>query len=353
MRAFIYLLLIVFVSSTMFAERIPDAHISVLCYHHVDLNSKTPYSVTSEQLIAQVSALNQAGFKFVTLKQIDDFMYFGKDIPSKSVAITFDDGNLTVLTKALPILKKMGVPFALFVYPSSISVGHKKQFMDWDDVRLLQKEGVTIGSHSFYHPYLTRPSGIKTAQKYNEWLETECVKSKQTIESQIGVSVNYFAIPFGLYDKNVYAKVKKSGYRLSFNINGMNNSIHADPYFYNRVMVVNTDTPKTVVSKASVKPVYFDYTYPLKLARITSQNILVKYKIFNAGDYDLTTAKLHLGNPVGKGYYSEKEAMNYQKVYLGTEAFYQSSVTLKDKAGHSCMGNWSFTYQKNIPDYLQ
>lgn len=335
------------------AAKLPDAHIAVLCYHHVDLKMNTPYTVTSEQLTKQMNALAQAGFSFVTLKQIDDYMYNGKAIPTKSVAITFDDGNLDTATKAFPVLKKLGIPFAVFIYPSGISVGHKRLFMDWADVKMLQNNGVIIGCHSYDHPYLTRPSGIKTVEGYNSWLEKEIVESNRIIESNIGVSVDYFSFPFGLADNKVYKKVKNSGYRLAYNISGMNNTQYSDPYFYNRFIVMNSDTPENVVSKASINPIYFDYTYPAKLSRITSPDIIAEYKIFRANDYDLKTVRFHLGKPVHRGYQPETDTINFKEVNLVQEAFHQASVTAKDKYGRSCMGNWAFIYQKSIPSYIQ
>lgn len=335
------------------AAKLPEAHIAVLCYHHVDLKMNTPYTVTSEQLTNQMNALKQSGFSFVTLKQIDDYMYEGKSIPSKSVAVTFDDGNHNTATNALPILKKLGIPFAVFIYPSAINVGHKSGFMDWDDVQMLQKNGVIIGCHSFDHPYLTCPKGIKTAEAYKVWLEKECVVSKKIIEAHIGVSVNYFALPFGLSDIKVYKIVKNSGYRFSYNVSGMNNSQYSDPYFYNRFIVVKSDTPENVVSKASINPIYFDYTYPPQLVRITTPDIVAKYKIFHADDYDLSTVRLHLGKPVHKGYQPENDTLNSEEVDLDKEAYYQAAITAKDKRGRSCMGNWAFIYQKSIPFYVQ
>ncbi len=335
------------------AAKLPDAHIAVLCYHHVDLKMNTPYTVTSEQLTKQMNALAQAGFSFVSLKQIDDYMYYGKAIPTKSVAITFDDGNRDTATKAFPLLKKLGIPFAVFIYPSGISVGHKVGFMDWDDVRMLQDNGVIIGCHSYGHPYLTRPSGINNVESYDSWLEKEIVESKKIIESNIGVSADYFSFPFGLADNKVYKKVKNSGYRLAYNISGMNNTQYSDPYFYNRFMVMSSDTPENVVSKASINPIYFDYTYPPKLSRIITQEILAKYKIFRANNYDLKTVRLHLGKPVNKCYQPETDTVNVKEVDLGQEAYYQAAITAKDKQGRSCMGNWAFIYQKAIPPYVQ
>lgn len=352
MKTIIYVAFSILLMCLSLTASFPDAHIAVLCYHNVDLKMKTPYTVTSEQLTKQLKALSEAGFSFVTLKQIDDYVYCGKAIPTKSVAVTFDDGNQNTATKAFPILKKLGIPFALFIYPSAISAGHKLGFMDWEEVRMLQSNGIIIGCHSYDHPYLTRPNGIRTVESYNAWLEKEVFESKKIIESNIGVSVNYFSFPFGLADKKVYKKIKDSGYRLAYNISGMNNSQYSDQYFYNRFIVMSSDTPENLVSKASIKPIYFDYTYPHKLSRITTSNFVAKYKIFRVEDYDLTTVRFHLGKPLKKGFKQQTITMNFVEVDLDNDAYYQAAITAKDKLGHSCMGNWAFVYHKSLPNYV-
>lgn len=321
-----------------------DSHIAVLCYHHVDLTQDTPYSVSSDQLVSHVEALRNAGFSFVTLRQIEEY-YSGKaQVPSKCVAITFDDGNLNTYTKAFPLLSKLKIPFAVFVYPSAIGVGHQRGFMNWEDVRTLSKAGVTIGCHAWDHPYLSRPPAeIQTSRDYEAWLDRECRQSKEIIEAHIGVSVNYFALPFGLSDRKVYQTLKKSGYKMVLNVSGMTNAIYADPFDFNRQMVVKTDSADKVVQKALVKPIYFTKLFPQRRSRIPSSDFLASFQIFSSQNYVTESIQFLLGRPTKNAY----------QVQLKQEADYVACVVARDKKGNRCMGNWPFIFTRKHPAFLE
>ena len=344
MSRFIVRIVFFLVLALSMAAQRADCHIAVLCYHHVDLSQDTPYSVSSEQLVSQMQALRKAGFSFVTLQQIEDYCYKGVQIPSKCVAITFDDGNHNTYTKAFPLFQKMKIPFAIFVYPSAIGVGHERGFMNWEDVKGLARAGVTVGCHAWDHPYLSRPpADIQTPKAYEDWLEKECRRSRETIESHVGVSVNYFALPFGLSDQKVYQTLKKLGYKMVFNVSGMTNALYADPYDYNRQIIVKTDSADEVVQKASVRPIYFTKIYPERRARIQSNDFNASFQIFSSQNYEAASIQFLLGSLTKNAYH----------VQLKHEADYVACVLSRDKRGNSCMGNWPFIYTKKHPTHLE
>ena len=64
---------------------------------------------------------------------------------------------------------------------------------------------MTIGSHSESHPYLTRITDSNT-------LWNEINGSKQILQDHLGITVNEFAYPFGLYDPAIVGLVQKAGY---------------------------------------------------------------------------------------------------------------------------------------------
>jgi peptidoglycan/xylan/chitin deacetylase (PgdA/CDA1 family) len=70
----------------------------------------------------------------------------------------------------------------------------------------MQKAGMTIGSHSRSHPYLTR---ISDPTK----LWNEIVGSKERLEKELSAAVTEFAYPFGQYDPTIVAMVEKAGYK--------------------------------------------------------------------------------------------------------------------------------------------
>ena len=61
--------------------------------------------------------------------------------------------------------------------------------MNWDQVREMQRAGITIGCHTMTHPVLSRLTG--------DALQREVADSKLLIEDRLGIQVDDFAFPFG------------------------------------------------------------------------------------------------------------------------------------------------------------
>jgi len=64
-----------------------------------------------------------------------------------------------------------------------------RMMLNWDEVQIMAKNGITIGSHSHNHPILSR----MPIQKAKE----EIFKSKKVIEENLGIKVKHFAFPNG------------------------------------------------------------------------------------------------------------------------------------------------------------
>ncbi|MGA2315994.1 MAG: polysaccharide deacetylase family protein [Thermodesulfobacteriota bacterium] len=64
--------------------------------------------------------------------------------------------------------------------------------LNWDEVRKMAKNGITIGSHSHTHPILSR----MPIQKAKE----EILESKKIIEENLSIKVKHFAFPNGKQD---------------------------------------------------------------------------------------------------------------------------------------------------------
>lgn len=73
--------------------------------------------------------------------------------------------------------------------------------MDWQQLRSLDPELVTIGSHTFTHPILTVLS--------EEQIEFELVESRRRLEKELGRPVEYFCYPNGSHDHRVRQAVAR------------------------------------------------------------------------------------------------------------------------------------------------
>jgi peptidoglycan/xylan/chitin deacetylase (PgdA/CDA1 family) len=334
----------------------PDALISVLCYHHLDLAKpkNSPYSVSSDLFLRQLDALQQSGFQFITLKQLSDFYYQNKPLPRLSVLLTFDDGNHNTFTNAYPLLKQRNLPFVLFIYPSSVFAGHNWAFMDWNDVRTLVSGNIEIGSHAMFHPYLTRPpKNIVSPAQYDSWLNKELAGSRTLIEKQLGVPVTAISIPFGAEDGKVNNRLAPSGYRLAFTINDMNNDRGSDPLNLSRILVYPSDTPEALVRKALLRPLHFKAVTPPDLSRVVSTDVTVAFILRNSSQFQRASVTLDVASLRRMDeHYDPVTDQHSARVRLTTERFYISVVKAKDRSGNGYKGTWLFQHNKALPPFL-
>ena len=181
----------------------------ILVYHIVrpsypnDSEAVKALALTPETFDAQMLYLDKAGYHVVSFSDLENYFQNGKPLPAKPIIISFDDGWSDQFMYAFPILKKYHFTATFFVFTNSIG---RRGFLTWDELHELLAAGMTIGSHSRSHPYLTRIDDLSG-------LWDEIYTSKQILEKNLGVSINEFAYPFGMYNVAIMEMVTKAGYR--------------------------------------------------------------------------------------------------------------------------------------------
>lgn len=188
--------------SLSFKVLVPSSSRVILAYHDVS-NAHSPhfsehYSTEIERFRKQIEFL-QSNFKMVSLDEIVSKPKSNK----RMIAVTFDDGFLSVKEEISDYLFEKGIPFAVFVnstaikenflpydlYPE-IAVHHEAQvFLNAEDVKYLYNKGVTIGSHSSNHQCF--------ANCDESALAVEIGENKVFIEDLLGTKVEHLAIPYG------------------------------------------------------------------------------------------------------------------------------------------------------------
>ena len=177
-------------------------------------------------------------------------------MPERAVLVTFDDGYASMLTEALPVLEKHGIPAVMFVCTDPIARGRRFWFdamairsgpdelaraqarsgEEWraltaaydeparrdDPMRpltirelrtLAASPLITIGAHTVTHPLLARaPIEVQRA---------EIAESRATLEGWIDRSVTAFAYPNGLdgdFTADTIQEVRAAGFDHAFSI---------------------------------------------------------------------------------------------------------------------------------------
>jgi peptidoglycan/xylan/chitin deacetylase (PgdA/CDA1 family) len=95
--------------------------VAVLCYHGVragmaapDVLSFASLHVPADRLDAHLEAIGRLCVP-VSLTEVEAALAGGRSLPPRAVHVTFDDGYRSVLTRALPLLERAGVPASVFV----------------------------------------------------------------------------------------------------------------------------------------------------------------------------------------------------------------------------------------------
>lgn len=181
----------------------------ILCYHSFDQPEWGINDVSAGRFRDQLELALASGFTFVPPAHIAR-----TGGSPDQIALTFDDGALSVLTVAAPILREYGIPFTAFVVsqwcdgrrgPGPASV------LGWQDVVRLADLGAEIGNHSATHPDFNFLTGVQMIE--------EIKGAEETIERRTGIRTTSFAIPLGQsgnWTPEASAAVRGLGYDLVY-----------------------------------------------------------------------------------------------------------------------------------------
>ena len=183
---------------------------TVLMYHRFGEDKYPSTNIRLEQFEAHLNMLDNGDYTIWPLGKVVDHLQKGQDLPDKTVAITIDDAYLSVFVEARPRLKARNFPYTVFVATQPVDRGHGG-YMSWDQIRILQDEGVQIGSQTRTHPHMHEIS-ITEAKDELE------VSNKRFLE-EIGRHPKLFAYPFGEYNLDVIELVKQAGFDAAFGQN--------------------------------------------------------------------------------------------------------------------------------------
>ncbi|MBI3899529.1 MAG: polysaccharide deacetylase family protein [Gammaproteobacteria bacterium] len=213
--------------------------IRVLMYHRVDrVDGFDQLTVQPERFDEQMAYI-AANHRVISLARAIDELTDGSTLPG--VVVTFDDGYQDNLTQALPILKRHNIPATVFVTTdfSAQRRSHPRYgtapglHLDWDGVRALQAAGITIGSHTISHPFLTRLPPDQARR--------EIAESKELIEQAIGAQVDFFCYPSGDFGRRELAFVYEAGYRAAVSVAPGGNRVGTPLFALNRTEMTDRD----------------------------------------------------------------------------------------------------------------
>ncbi len=232
--------------------------ISILMYHQVGkfppMRTHRATYCDVDRFRRQMAWLRAARYHVLDMDQVADCLAGRRPIPPRAVALTFDDGYRNFLTHALPVLARHGFPAIVYVVPELIGQrahwlaadGHPAPpLLDAQELRQLQRHGITIGSHNLLHQ---RMAGQPPARQYRHALD-----SKARLEDLLGTECAHFCYPYGSHDANALHAVARAGYRTAVTCQRATATPDFDPLALPRKAVSFGDTLPGVLWKIHAK----------------------------------------------------------------------------------------------------
>lgn len=223
--------------------------VPVLSYYRLSKNKPSKIAITQDDFKAQMKYLKDNGYHVITLDQLLGFLDYQEQIPEKSVAITFDDGWISVYDIAFPILKKYGFPATIFIYTDFVGGG---KAMSWKHIKELSEAGFDIQCQTKTHRNLTVLKNNESFKEYFDSLEMEISYPKKLIEKKLDKECNCLAYPYGKTNNLVIAMLKKHGYRAAFTVDNQSNPFFIDKYKINRSVIYGKYDIEKFKNKLSV-----------------------------------------------------------------------------------------------------
>lgn len=157
-------------------------------------------------------------------------------LPHRAALLTFDDGYKSLMDCASRCLNEFGYPAVAFV-PTHFIDGYndfdngkqpKEPICSWDDLRELERHGISVQSHGIRHRSF-RCLSLKEQEG-----EVEC--SKSIVEAKLGKPVQLFAYPYGHTPaqgrKAVSQLLRRVGYRAAFLFQGGVKNVAAESFYF-------------------------------------------------------------------------------------------------------------------------
>jgi peptidoglycan/xylan/chitin deacetylase (PgdA/CDA1 family) len=223
--------------------------LAILGYHKIGEPSpeawETWFYVSEKTFADHLEYLHSRGWQVIGAETLLSHLRRPEALPERVAMITFDDGYRSVLTHALPWLRRFSFPGVIFV-PTGF-VGGRNDFdrgaepyepmCSWDELRALDQAGVAVESHSVSHPHFSELSP--------EQVQRELAESKAELERQLGKRVRLFAFPYGDDGREpdrTSEALAQAGYEAAFLYAGGLDSLPAQHRFRIQRVAMGPDT---------------------------------------------------------------------------------------------------------------
>jgi len=178
------------------AERNRARPVPILMYHKLGV-ADSKWSVAPDDFEAHLAFLREAGYCSILPRDLAANRRWGKPLPRRPVILTFDDGYLSAMTIAEPLLRKYGFRAVCYLITSLVAERpeERRQYeqadvLTWPEVKqMLERGTVVFGGHTRHH--------VNLAASSNPYPEIRACLND--IRDATGFRPDAFCYPFGQF----------------------------------------------------------------------------------------------------------------------------------------------------------
>ena len=180
---------------------------TVFMYHKFGVSKYPSTSVTINQLESHIKELTKETYNILPLNFIVDTIINDGDLPKNTIGISIDDADKSFFEVGWPLFKKNDIPVTLFVTTGTIA-NNNKSYLNWNQIRELKKQGVTIGAHSHTHAHMPDLSIDEVVK--------EIELSNKIFLKELGEIPTLFAFPYGETSTEIVEIIKDYKFKVAF-----------------------------------------------------------------------------------------------------------------------------------------
>jgi peptidoglycan/xylan/chitin deacetylase (PgdA/CDA1 family) len=208
--------------------------VPILVYHNLAPQAKGRMVLGAKRFEEQMRYLKIQGYRVITVQQFVEFVSLKRQLPRKSVMLTFDDGYRSFFQYAYTVLNELGFSATLFVYTDYVGAGANA--LTWADLKKLAEEGFDVQAHSKSHGDMVR-ANKEAANEYEKRLESELTQPKALFQRNLGYVPEILAYPYGRQDDFVVRRTRERGYLAAFTVRRQGSPSFVDPYRIHRIQI--------------------------------------------------------------------------------------------------------------------
>lgn len=190
------------------------ATVPVLCWHQLrdweqgdSEYSRNILICPPENFRDQLDAIADDGWTPIDTDRYLEHLTTGRDLPAKSVLLTFDDGTDSQLSEGLVQLSARRMTATFF--PMTVVLGNEG-WMSPEDLKRLTDAGMVVGAHTWDHHRVDLYQG-------EDW-HVQLDRPREALEQIIGAPVKHMAYPHGAWNAAALPHVVSAGYESAYQL---------------------------------------------------------------------------------------------------------------------------------------